>query len=480
MLCAISGEAAQVPVASRKSVAGNVYEKRLIEAYISENGTEPTTGESLTVEDLIDLKSPNVVYPRPPQMTSIPAMLSFFQNEWDALALQTYTLQQNLHQARQELSTALYENDAAVRVIAQLTRERDEARATLAQINITRGASASTNGDAMQVDSAPLPQAIVEKIENTQSSLSKTRRKRPVPEEWATSDSISTYTSRSTSKPLFPGGRVLAVHETGALALAAGSKAGVYSLSEDTLSYPLDFGEGEATSGLWAHDRAVVATSAGAVKVFEGQQEVSSFSVHAGRTNAVALHPSGTILASVGEDRTYILYDLESSRVLTQVSSNSSLRCAQFHPDGHLLAAGGADGQIKIFDVKSGAEAATFDLGGPVRCIFFSENGIWLAGVTEKSSTISIWDLRKATEITTIETGSQIESISWDYTGQFLGVAGQDGVTVEHYSKASKEWTEILKRGTPATRIAWGKHAQSLLTLNEDGAITTLAAATEG
>jgi pre-mRNA-processing factor 19 len=121
------------------------------------------------VEDLIDLKSPNVVYPRPPQMTSIPAMLSLFQNEWDALALQTYTLQQNLHQARQELSTALYENDAAVRVIAQLTKERDEARAALAQIDVGRGAPAAANGDAMQVDNVPLPEHVVEKIESVQA-----------------------------------------------------------------------------------------------------------------------------------------------------------------------------------------------------------------------------------------------------------------------------------------------------------------------
>lgn len=147
---------------------GNVYEKRLIEAYISENGTEPTTGEALTVEDLIALKTPHTVYPRPPQMTSIPAMLSFFQNEWDSLALQTYTLQQNLQQTRQELSTALYENDAAVRVIARVTKERDEARAALAQVSVDRGAPASTNGDAMQVDSAPLPEPILEKIDGVQ------------------------------------------------------------------------------------------------------------------------------------------------------------------------------------------------------------------------------------------------------------------------------------------------------------------------
>jgi pre-mRNA-processing factor 19 len=147
---------------------GNVYEKRLIEAYISEHGAEPTTGEALSVEDLISLKSAHAVTPRPPQMTSIPAMLSLFQNEWDALALQTYTLQQNLKQTRQELSVALYQNDAAVRVIAQLTKERDEARASLAKINVSRGGNVSSNGDAMQVDSAPLPASILEKVDSVQ------------------------------------------------------------------------------------------------------------------------------------------------------------------------------------------------------------------------------------------------------------------------------------------------------------------------
>jgi pre-mRNA-processing factor 19 len=154
-----------------------------------------------------------------------------------------------------------------------------------------------------------------------------------------------------------------------------------------------------------------------------------------------------------------------------------ALKCAQFHPDGHLLAAGGADGQIKIFDVKSGSEAATFDLAGPVKNIFFSENGIWVAGVTENSTTISIWDLRKATEIAVIETGSSVNSISWDYTGQFLAVAGEQGISVQQYAKASKEWSEILKQGTPATRIGWGRDAQSLVAVNVDGVVTTLTSA---
>lgn len=146
---------------------GNVFEKRLIEAYIAENGKEPVTGEDMTVDDLVELKSSRVVRPRPPTLTSIPSLLGVFQEEWDALALETYTLKQTLAQTRQELSTALYQHDAAVRVIARLTQERDEARDALSKISV--GATrAPSGGDAMQVDSTGLPEAVVARIDSTQ------------------------------------------------------------------------------------------------------------------------------------------------------------------------------------------------------------------------------------------------------------------------------------------------------------------------
>lgn len=104
--------------------------------------------------------------PRPPTLTSIPSLLSVFQNEWDALALESYNLRQQLGQTRQELATALYQHDAAVRVIARLTRERDEARDALSKVTISTGAQ--SNGDAMQVDSVGLPDELAEKVDATQ------------------------------------------------------------------------------------------------------------------------------------------------------------------------------------------------------------------------------------------------------------------------------------------------------------------------
>lgn len=145
---------------------GNVFEKRLIEAYIAENHKDPVTGEELEVTDLIDLKSARIVAPRPPTLTSIPSLLSTFQNEWDAMALETFTIRQQLQQTRQELSTALYQHDAATRIIARLTQERNEARDGLSKLTI--GAGSNGSGDAMQVDSQALPEELAAKVDATQ------------------------------------------------------------------------------------------------------------------------------------------------------------------------------------------------------------------------------------------------------------------------------------------------------------------------
>lgn len=153
-------------MASRKS--GVVYEKRLIEEYINEHGTEPGSGEALTAEDLLPIKSSRIVRPRPPTLTSIPALLATFQNEWDALALETYNLREQLARTREELATALYQHDAAVRVVARLTKERDEARDALGKVTVTNGAGA---GDAMAVDSVEaLPEELAAAVDETQET----------------------------------------------------------------------------------------------------------------------------------------------------------------------------------------------------------------------------------------------------------------------------------------------------------------------
>lgn len=68
--------------------------------------------------------------------------------------LETFTLKQALDTTRQELAQALYQHDAACRVIARLMQERDEARQLLSGLQATAGANHASQDVEMSVDSA--------------------------------------------------------------------------------------------------------------------------------------------------------------------------------------------------------------------------------------------------------------------------------------------------------------------------------------
>ena len=53
-IVSVSNEVPEHPVIC--PISGHIYERRLIEKYIRENGTEPMTGEKLTIDMLVDIK----------------------------------------------------------------------------------------------------------------------------------------------------------------------------------------------------------------------------------------------------------------------------------------------------------------------------------------------------------------------------------------------------------------------------------------
>ncbi|CAK1361232.1 Pre-mRNA-processing factor 19 [Cercospora beticola] len=480
MLCAISGEAPQEPVASRKS--GNVFEKRLIQAYISEHGTDPVNGEELSVDDLVDLKQSRTVKPRPPTLTSIPALLSTFQNEWDAIILEAYQLKQQLAETRQELSTALYYNDAAQRVIARLQKERDEARDALSRVSVSGSANGAngTNGDAMQVDNQPLSGNAAAKVTETQERLSSTRKQRAVPQDWATGDHIQTYDVKASAETQFTGAKHLAADSSGDFFLTGDSDGtmGIFDLGAGSFTTRSNLGAGAILSGAWANDKQAVSTANGTVVVAQDGAVLGKFQQHAGAANALASHPSGDLLVSAGYDKSYIVYDLSTMQVMTQVYGDIELTSIAFHPDGHLIAAGGADGSLRLYDVKSSQLAHTFPSpsgANPVSAITFSENGTWLASANSGQTTVTVWDLRKLKALRTIDAGLAVTGLAWDYTGQFLAASGPGGVVVSQYTKSSKTWSTPLTKALHALDVKWGSKAQSLVALT-DSALVVLGA----
>lgn len=322
--------------ATNQCSAGAVFEKRLIEKYIAENGKDPVSGEELDPEDLLPIKSARIVRPRPPTLTSIPALLAQFQNEWDSLAIETYNLREQLARTREELATALYQHDAAVRVIARLTKERDEARDALSKITIS--GSTAANGDAMAVDNDTLPDYLAEHVDQTQEKytphlvylssfvmsisltcgkfrLSKSRKKRPVPEGWASPEDISSLQQLQATNVSVPESTSLAVEGEHAAIGGKGGEVAIYSLESGKVEASLKVGAA-VTDTIWTGDKIVLGTVKGQVRVYSNGSELATFAEHAGPVAGLALHPGGLILASVGPDKAFVFYDLDALRTV--------------------------------------------------------------------------------------------------------------------------------------------------------------------
>lgn len=254
--------------------------------------------------------------------------------------------------------------------------------------------------------------------------------------------------------------------------------AAIFSTANGQAERSLQINE-PVTDTVWHDDKVMFATSKGSVKVWEKGSEVASFAEHAGAVTALSLHPGGTLLASVGTDKSFIFYDLARLRRVTRAYTGAALTACAFHPDGHIFAAGTSAGDIKMYHSKTAEEAAVFSLGAPVEALVFSENGYWFAATAKGQTTVTVFDLRKsgdAAKAKVLDIGSAVHKLAWDYTGQFLATAGPSGVTVQQYAKSSKKWAEILQSATPAVALAWGDEAKRLLTVNSDGVVSILAA----
>ncbi|KAJ1766540.1 hypothetical protein IW140_006186 [Coemansia sp. RSA 1813] len=447
--CSISGEAPKEPVISSRT--GHVYEKRLLQKYIDENGREPQTDHAPTEEEIIAVHTDPAVKPRPPTLTSIPALLSTFQNEWDALVLETFTLKQQQQQVRQELSQALYQNDAACRVIARLMRERDEARNALATLQgqvgtlhradttkaapVEASSSSAVEGDenSMDVDDAAKPRTAEEayyaRAAEAAKTLSAARMKREVPADLTTADAWKTATQTSVVEALHtstkPGITTLQIDTPGDLALtgAMDNHAEVYSHAHDQTVATLKGHTKKLTAAVWVgkgagfNQRIITGSADKSIRVWvpkatnaeavakEGDLDLRAIGwskkciikEHAAEIAGIAIHPSNEYFASAAIDGSWAIHSVDGETIISERLDSPVSKIA-FHPDGMFLGIGTAKGQVKVLDIKQRQVLATLDAAAPsepkpIHGLHFSENGYYF--VTTCEHEVAVWDLRK-------------------------------------------------------------------------------------
>ncbi|XBH96494.1 hypothetical protein VPH35_086865 [Triticum aestivum] len=509
MICAISGEVPEDPVLSTNS--GLLFERRLIRRYIEvttvspalgfasgarpcawaffpdfvlvlvpqDHGKCPVTKEELAMDDLVTVKTNKIPKPRPLQAASVPGLLGMFQNEWDALMLSNFALEQQLHTARQELSHALYQHDAACRVIARLKKERDESRTLLAQAERQIPISAAgpapvaavTNGKrALEDEVGPdgkkirpgINPVIIDELTECNSVLSAQRKKRQVPPSLAPIDALERYTQIS-SHPLHktnkPGILSIDIHHSKDIIATGGI---------DTNAVLFDRPSGQVLCTLTDHskkitslkfvprDELLITGSADkTVRVWQGNEDGSygcrhTMRDHGAEVEAVTVHASQKYFATASRDNTWCFYDISTGSCLTQVgeaSGQDAYTSAAFHPDGLILGTGTSEGVIKIWDVKSQTRVAKFEgeVGhvGTVTAMSFSENGYFLA--TAALDGVKLWDLRKLRNFRTLspyDPDTPTSSVEFDFSGSYIAVAGSD-IRVYQVANVKTEWNLV-------------------------------------
>lgn len=493
LTCSISGEACEEPVVSVKT--GHVFEKRVIVKHIDTAGKCPVTDQDMTMNDIIDLQVMNkAVPPRPASATSIPSLLQLFQNEWDALMLETYKLKQHVETVRQELSHALYQHDAACRVIARLTQERDRAMNELANTRknmATALASSRTEaGATMEVDQKEqgITEEMTKRINELSDRLSKNRKKRfrrGRTQILQSKETLQTYTQIQTvtlHSPSDPGILCMSLCPTDENVIVTGGQDSSVILFNRESKKQIATMKGHKKKILEVvhHPTSSIVLSASAdktVKIWTHNDEKKwvegrTLKSHKGSVTGLSIHPLQDYFLSSSEDGTWCFHDMQG-RTFQQVEApkNLPLTCIEWHPDGVIIATGGQDDRVRIWDVKSRSKenVATFEgHKGGIVALNFSENGYYLA-TSDNNGIVKLWDLRKLKNFQDITVGSKaVRGLQFDLSGHYLACGGGQGIVKVFETKKWDAVHELSHHTKNVMGLEWSRQADFLATVSKD------------
>lgn len=162
---------------------GLIYEKSTLEKYMLDFKKAPDGSE---VQEFQEIKIKNNI---PTTTHSVPNILMNLQNEFDAVVIESYEIKRKYQELSTQYTNALYELDAAKRVIARLVKERE----TFKDLKITAESIKNVEKQPeMQVE-FELPAEVLENIDNISVELSTKRRAKIT--DFATPDEIKALTA---------------------------------------------------------------------------------------------------------------------------------------------------------------------------------------------------------------------------------------------------------------------------------------------
>jgi WD40 repeat protein/DNA-binding SARP family transcriptional activator/class 3 adenylate cyclase/tRNA A-37 threonylcarbamoyl transferase component Bud32 len=158
-----------------------------------------------------------------------------------------------------------------------------------------------------------------------------------------------------------------------------------------------------------------------------GEPAIPPFKGHEVDINDVAFDPSGTILATTGDDGALRIWDPETGDLVMEQVSKGEVWGPSFDAEGSLVAAAwGTEGVVRVFDVATGRVVMTHRLRW-ANNTSFSPDGTQVA-VSSGSGQAFAVDVETGRRTATYTTGPfQVNEVAWSPDGRFVAVADQTG-----------------------------------------------------
>ena len=272
-----------------------------------------------------------------------------------------------------------------------------------------------------------------------------------------------------------------------------------------------------AIAGGWIRcgEALVVGDTEGGVYAFDGESGATAWerpAVHDGGVLSVAIHPSGTMFATAGQDGRVLIWSAAEGQVSRAIDVGSGwVENVAWSPDGRWLAAS-CSRQVRAYDAN-GAEvwqsddhpstvsaiawssvgelatacygrvaffsAATGELrqklewqGSLVSMVLSSDGGIVVCGSQDNS--VHFWRRATGQDSEMFGYPGKPSALAFDDTGTLLATGGGEAVTVWSFRRKGPEGTRpgVLKfHDEPITTLAFAPGAMRLASGGRDGAV---------
>jgi pre-mRNA-processing factor 19 len=458
IVCAISGEIPDVPTVSH--VSGHVFEKRLLEKWIEDKGTDPVNNEPLDMEQTTDIKNADtIVRPRAPAWTSVPGILKALQDEWDALMLHQFGLRDQLQSSRQELSHTLYQHDASCRVIARLQRETAESKEALAELRPLQAQLMANGGMEMdgEVPSSG-PQRLLTEEEKqalrAEHKLSTAQQKAPDMEviDGAGDDANADPTNRPLSinvveeiqkhneeltrarkrrhkaKDSFP--ELAKTEELMNFAPVGEGFSGFHSTSHKGI---LDFNMNDELLPGFVLTAGVDKTAI----LFDMEHEAVAATLkgHSKKVMKSLIHPSERMAITASVDQTVKLWALQTDTENPGVCLETfrihkgTVAGVSLHPIPNYLLTAGYDGTWNFVDLPTSSVMtcvkSDFEFSA---CQVHPDGRIFATGTQGSKNGVCVWDISERQQVHMFEGHTDgVTSISFSDNGYYMASGSKDG-----------------------------------------------------